>query len=80
MFDDFRSLSSSQTGQDKLKATQIAEFWARLRTCDELDAAMWEVLEPIECQVTECLDRRRLAEAESLTAQVMILLACKKTP
>lgn len=57
------------------RARRIVEFWNALRT-EELDAARWEVLEPIERQVTECLDRRtpRIAEAESLTAQAMVLL------
>lgn len=58
------------------RARRIAEFWNSLRI-DELDAAIWEVLEPIERQVTECLDRSppRIAVAESLTAQAMVLLA-----
>jgi len=70
-------LSSSwavQRGQPE--ALQIAEFWNELRASDELDPTNWEVLEPIERQVTECLDRNppNYGEAKSLTAQTKLFL------
>jgi len=71
-------LSSSwavQRGQPE--ALLIADFWNDLRASDELDPTIWEVLEPIERQVTECLDRSppKYGEAKSLTAQTQLFLA-----
>ena len=56
---------------------RIAEFWSQLRVCDELDATTWRALEPIERQVTECLDQRHrdVARAASLTALAMLIIA-----
>lgn len=61
------------------KAKRIAEIWNGLQF-EELDAALWEVLDPIQRQVADCLSRRpvRLSEAESLTAQAMLMLAGRK--
>jgi hypothetical protein len=76
--DNSDGLSSSRSvRQNDPEALQLAEFWNALRACDELDPSVWEVLEPIERQVTECLDRPEplYATARSLTAQVMILLS-----
>ncbi len=61
--------------RERERAKHIAEFWNSIRM-DELDATIWEVLEPIERQVTECLDQSppRIAAAESLTAQALVVL------
>lgn len=83
MSNDKRQLSTSPAQlSSSSRAKQIAEFWNSLRTCEELDTAIWEVLEPIERQVTEYLDRSPplLTQAESVTAQVMIMLAGKRRP
>lgn len=56
---------------------RIVEFWNQLRVCEELGATNWEVLEPIEREVTECLywSPYDVRKAESLTALAMLLIA-----
>jgi len=61
----------------------IVEFWNQVRVCDATGQTSWEILEPLERQVTECLVRRRprdLDRAASLTALAMILIAGQGEP
>lgn len=69
--------SSRAVRRGEQRALVIDEFWKPLRSDDDLDPAIWRVLEPIDRQVRECLDRvePRYGEAESLTAQAQLLLA-----
>lgn len=53
----------------------ITEFWNELRTHDDPGVTIWEVLEPIERQVADCLaaEPPNLVLAKSLTANAMLL-------
>jgi hypothetical protein len=55
---------------------QIVIFWNKLRTSGETGETTWEVLEPLEQQVTECLesDPPDIRRAESLTAKAAFLI------
>jgi hypothetical protein len=70
-----RSSNSENRRNNKLRK-EIAEFWSALRF-EELGPRVWEVLEPMERQVMDCLfkDRPLIKMAESLTAKAMRFLA-----
>lgn len=55
----------------------VVDFWNQARVCDELTATLWRALEPIERQVTECLDKRPpdIGRAEGLTALALRIIA-----
>lgn len=55
----------------------IIEFWNELRACDETGETSWEVLEPLERQVTEALyrDPPDYGKANWVTALAMLLIA-----
>ena len=55
---------------------QLIEFWNALRTCGDPGATTWEVLEPLELQVTEYLDMDPpdIAGASSTTALAALLI------
>jgi hypothetical protein len=67
---------SPSTRNDEERRSRIAEFWSRLRVCEDLGATSWEVLEPIELEVTDCLSRDPpdIARAESHTAKAFLLI------
>jgi hypothetical protein len=52
----------------------IAEWWGRLRFCDDPGGTTWEVLDALERQVTECLGRASpdVDRAEQLTAEAAL--------
>jgi hypothetical protein len=61
---------------------KIVDFWNVLRTCGDPGATTWEVLDPLELQVTEYLDRDPpdVRGAESRTALAFLLIAgCSNT-
>lgn len=64
---------------DDKELSLIAEFWNRLRVCDEVDSTTWKVLEPLERHVTDCLFESPpdLKNARRLTAQAMSIVASK---
>lgn len=41
----------------EIKKQQLAEFWSQLRVSEELGATNWDVLEPLEREVTEALEK-----------------------
>jgi hypothetical protein len=57
------------------RAEFVIDFWNQLRISDETGMTTWEELAPLERAVTDCLARSDLAEAESLTAKAMHLIA-----
>ncbi len=63
----------------ELELSLIAEFWNRLRVCDEVDSTTWKVLEPLERRITDCLFESPpdLKSARRLTAQAMSIIASK---
>lgn len=68
---------------DDERIRPIVEFWNQLRVCDATGRTSWEILEPLERQVTECFVRRRprdIDRAASLTALAMILIAGQGEP
>ena len=70
-------LSSDLDDPDRLYLVPIiVDFWNRLRVCDETGKTSWEVLEPLEREVTECLSSspRDLGRAWSITAKAMLLI------
>jgi hypothetical protein len=69
-------LSPPSRGRFGERIQEISDFWSALRVSDELGAANWTVLEPLERQVTEALSHNppNLAKAESLTAEAMLLI------
>ena len=71
------ALSSVESGAKEKRIRQIVEFWNSLRVCDETGQTSWEVLEPLEREVTECLrqnDSSGIDQAESKTALAQILI------
>jgi hypothetical protein len=59
------------------RCQQIIDFWNWLRTCGDPGATTWEVLEPLERQVTEYLDDvpPNMGGAESTTALAALFIA-----
>lgn len=55
----------------------LIAFWNELRATDDIGETTWEVLEPIEREVTECLDRAPsdIGRAVSLTYKAHLLIA-----
>jgi hypothetical protein len=60
---------------DQASIDYFVDFWNDLRTTDDTGRTTWEVLEPLEREVTECLYRGDVGRAESLTAKAMLLIA-----
>jgi hypothetical protein len=56
---------------------QIARWWDQLRAGEDPGATTWEVLDPLERQVTDCLGRDPpdLDRADRLTAKAFLLVA-----
>ncbi len=63
-----------QTAENRRQ--QLVEFWNELRIYGDPGATTWEVLEPLELQVTECLDHDPpdIRGAESQTALAALLI------
>jgi len=57
------------------RAEYLVDFWNQLRISDDTGMSSWEELGPLERSVTDCLARSDLAEAESMTAKAMLLIA-----
>jgi hypothetical protein len=73
---------SPEDPQDEARRQEIINFWNVLRTCGDPGATTWEVLDPLELQVTECLDRKPpdVRGAESGTALAFLLITgCSDT-
>ena len=72
-------LDLSPDGKEALEVRlrQVVDWWNDLRLGDDPGATTWEVLENLEREVTQCLERRPrdLNKAESLTAYAMLLIA-----
>ena len=70
-------LSPGDSQATDARRQQLIEFWNELRTCDDPGATTWEVLEPLERQVTEYLDHDPpdIRGAESMTAFAALLIA-----
>ena len=70
-------LSPDDPQASEARRQQIIDFWNVLRTCGDPGATTWEVLEPLERQVTEYLDDDPpdIRGAESLTALAALLIA-----
>lgn len=66
---------------DDAELNLIIEFWNQLRVSDELGGTTWEVLEPLERRVTECLDRAPpdVDAARTATAEALWLLDGRST-
>lgn len=64
---------------EKALKDAIIAFWSELRVSDDTGDTTWEALEPLEQQVTECLnhdgDSRDIANAMSLTRKAQLLIA-----
>ena len=80
MFDssDVVGLSASVSKRpDGIRSQQLAEFWSRLRVSEELGATTWDVLEPLEREVTEALDQDPpdFIRADSATAKAFCLIS-----
>jgi hypothetical protein len=58
-----------------LQKGDIVSFWNELRICGDPSATTWDVLEPLEQQVTEFLARDDLESASRLTAKAWCLMA-----
>ena len=56
---------------------EISEFWNVVRSCDETGHTSWEVIEPLEREVTEYLASRPpdVARATSTTFKAMLLMS-----
>ena len=61
---------------------QIVDFWNELRNSGDTGATTWEVLGPLEQQVTEYLDSDSpdITWAESLTAQAALSISGCSSP
>jgi hypothetical protein len=72
----FDGLSPKPDHPGRGRVQHIAEFWNRLRVCEEIGRTSWEELEPLEREVTECLSREPpdIDRADSLTAKAMLLI------
>lgn len=70
------SLPESDHADDKSRIARIIAFWNELRVCDETGWTTWEVLELLEREVTECLNRDPpdISYAEGLTAKAKFLI------
>ena len=70
-------LSPDDPQNIEARRQQIIDFWNELRTYGDPGATTWEVLEPLERQVTEYLDDAPsdLRGAESTTAHAALLIA-----
>lgn len=70
-------LSSESNDPDPARIRLIVEFWNGLSACEISDAALWESLENIQREVTDCLhvEPPDIRRAESLTAEGMNLMA-----
>lgn len=68
-------LSARLSEREQLKIEMIRQFWHQLHLEDDPGATTWEVLDPLEHQVVECLDRDPpdVSHADSLTAQAFHL-------
>jgi hypothetical protein len=71
-----RSSSGTTIRQTDEELREIANFWSQLRACEELDATLWGVLEPLERGVTEAMRQfpPDLVGMRSATARAMAYL------
>jgi hypothetical protein len=70
-------LSPGRRGPPNDRHRCIIHWWNAFSVCDHPGGSSWEVLDDIQCQVTECLSREPpdLDRAESLTAHAALLMA-----
>ena len=73
----FAELSPDDPQTTDARCQQIIDFWNGLRTSGDPGATTWEVLESLERDVTEFLDRDppNIRAAQSLTALAGLLMA-----
>lgn len=66
-------LENSKINEERPK---IIEFWSALHICEDPGETTWEVLDPLERQVTEYLDNDppNIQMAVSLTAKAALLI------
>ena len=69
-------LSPDDPRNNEARRQEIVRVWNELRACDETGATTWDVLGPLELEVTECLDRKPpdLLGAWSRTALAALLM------
>jgi len=62
---------------DEYLKKRINTFWNELRITDDIGVTSWEVLRPIEREVTECLNKQvpDVSRAMSLTYRAYLLIA-----
>ena len=53
----------------------IIDFWRELSMSGDAGCTTWEVLEPLQDRVTECLACGRLRQATEYTAKALCLIA-----
>jgi hypothetical protein len=72
-----RSTASVTKRQTEDEIRELIEFWNQVRVCEELGAASWGVLEPLERAVTEALlqEPPDIVRARSLTAQAFCYIS-----
>jgi len=72
-----RSSASDAERQTETELRVIGEFWNQVRTCEELDATSWGVLERLERVVAEAMWQNPpdLGRARSATAEAICYLA-----
>lgn len=53
---------------------RIVQFWTDLDSCDDTGQTTWEVLGPMQQEVTDCLEKDDLGKAMSISAKAMLLI------
>ncbi len=68
-------LSPAEPEDDRSVRESIVDFWRELSMSGDAGCTTWEVLEPLQDRVTECLALGRLPQAANLTGKALCLIS-----